>query len=401
MSPPTQSGTKYDHNIWRQEVRPLQIEVDGPKRSRAKNQGSSNQNEKSRRGQSAEQRESKGNCKIKRRTQLRERRLHPLERHTNTYWWKCVRDSEQTTLYKTSRKEKNVMLGMFPNVQNSKLQVDADSETSVRTHTAKPADEKKKCSNCCNSHYGEWWTTYGSTEKVQSDDKTQVRVGLANSCVEKRKNWDLPKIRENQTLQHSGNDPWNGPCAWEKWQGNQLGHCTRTANGTTHTTEEATLNFCDLNMFVEFQWRKESPAVLSRWVFCAKKSVTRMNGIQVSHHVSSRIGETSKVEATTTFSCASNRSPDPCFWRPGAETTCGWPRVKSLNRLARMAWKGLQWDRQVRQMSLQLAWKNHRQHFLLPRMLQQNLLRTEAGGKQFIHSFSEKTRIAKYADARK
>ena len=36
MSPSTQSGTKYDLNIRRQEVRPLQIEVDGPKRSRAK-----------------------------------------------------------------------------------------------------------------------------------------------------------------------------------------------------------------------------------------------------------------------------------------------------------------------------------------------------------------------------
>ena len=56
---------------------------------------------------------------------------------------KCVRDSEQTTLYTTSRKESNVMIGMFPNVQNSKLQVDADSETSVRTHTAKIAYEKK------------------------------------------------------------------------------------------------------------------------------------------------------------------------------------------------------------------------------------------------------------------
>ena len=77
----------------------------------------------------------------------------------------------------------------------------------------------------------------------------------------KGKNWDLhlessrqdPKIRENPTLQHSVNDPSNGPCAWEKWQENQLGHCTRTANGTTHATEEATLNFCDLNMFVEVQ----------------------------------------------------------------------------------------------------------------------------------------------------
>ena len=36
MSPSTQSGTKYDLNIRRQEVRPLQMEVDVPKRSRAK-----------------------------------------------------------------------------------------------------------------------------------------------------------------------------------------------------------------------------------------------------------------------------------------------------------------------------------------------------------------------------
>ena len=36
IRPSTQSGTKYDHNNRRPEIRPLQIEVDGPKRSRAK-----------------------------------------------------------------------------------------------------------------------------------------------------------------------------------------------------------------------------------------------------------------------------------------------------------------------------------------------------------------------------
>ena len=36
-----------------------------------------------------------------------------------------------------------------------------------------------------------------------------------------------------------------------------------TANGTTHTTEEATLYVCDLDMSVQVQSFKESPAILS------------------------------------------------------------------------------------------------------------------------------------------
>ena len=36
-----------------------------------------------------------------------------------------------------------------------------------------------------------------------------------------------------------------------------------TANGTTHTTEKATVCVCDLGMFVQVQLLKESPAVLS------------------------------------------------------------------------------------------------------------------------------------------
>ena len=97
-----------------------------------------------------------------------------------------------------------------------------------------------------------------------------------------------PKNTEIQTLKKSVKDPSNGPCALKNWQGNELRHCTRTctqlqvrasnvfqllrelrkryrvvtlsksdstpvimtANGTAHTTEEAAVFVCDLDMFV-------------------------------------------------------------------------------------------------------------------------------------------------------
>ena len=60
-----------------------------------------------------------------------------------------------------------------------------------------------------------------------------------------------------------------------------------TANGTARTIGEATVCVCDLDIFVEGQLLKES----LRYSRCEKKAVTRMNDIQVSHHISSRKGE--------------------------------------------------------------------------------------------------------------
>ena len=76
-----------------------------------------------------------------------------------------------------------------------------------------------------------------------------------------------------------------------------------TANGTTHTIEEANVDVSNLDMFVQVQLLTEPPVSPSpgNLFNCAKKTVTRMNGIQVSHHVSSRMGETSSVKPTTTF----------------------------------------------------------------------------------------------------
>ena len=58
-----------------------------------------------------------------------------------------------------------------------------------------------------------------------------------------------------------------------------------TAYGTTHTPEEATVYVCDLDMFVEVHILEESRAVLSLDI-CARTTVIRINGIQVSHRES-------------------------------------------------------------------------------------------------------------------
>ena len=47
--------------------------------------------------------------------------------------------------FKTGSRQRgsHVIVDMFPNVQHAKLQVDADSETSVFSNTAKSADENR------------------------------------------------------------------------------------------------------------------------------------------------------------------------------------------------------------------------------------------------------------------
>ena len=59
------------------------------------------------------------------------------------------------------------------------------------------------------------------------------------------------------------------------------------------------------------------------------------------------------------------------------------------------------WFSQVRQTYLQLTWPCYRQHFLLPRILQQNQLRTGQEESTICLLIFPKTRIARYADARR
>ena len=65
----------------------------------------------------------------------------------------------------------------------------------------------------------------------------------------------------------------------------------KSANGTTHTTDEATENVCDLNMSALVQLLKEALRSILAGKTCAKKTVIRLSDIQVSHHSSSRMGK--------------------------------------------------------------------------------------------------------------
>ena len=132
----------------------------------------------------------------------------------------------------------------------------------------------------------------------------------------------------------------------------------------------------------KFHWKNHPP--YSRWEHSAKTTVFRMNGTQVSHHISSRMKE-NRVKQRPPNSLgenkrASNRTPDQSSGRPEASTSRGRPRATCGNRITRMASTihGNFDERalQVRQASLQLTWTYHRQHFLL-RILQQNRPQTK------------------------
>ena len=132
-----------------------------------------------------------------------------------------VSEGKQTDcLEKTSvaRMEILVIIGMFPNTQNSYLQVAANS--GGYKHTAKSADEKGNPASMA-IHLQLNDERQLQLRKIQSDDKNQFRVRLHHleyKYVLKRENWDLRlvssrqdlKISEIRTLQHSKKDLSNG-----------------------------------------------------------------------------------------------------------------------------------------------------------------------------------------------
>ena len=80
----------------------------------------------------------------------------------------------QTARQKVSSGEFHVLIGMFPNVQNSKFQVDANSETTrVCKHTAKSADEKNNSASIA-IHIPSSDHRQMRLRKIQSDAKTNT-----------------------------------------------------------------------------------------------------------------------------------------------------------------------------------------------------------------------------------
>ena len=147
-----------------------------------------------------------------------------------------VRQVKQTGyLVQTSRKEgakgeSHVIIGMFPNVQNSKFQVDANLKTGVRTHTAKPADATKHSASIA-SHIpsnDERQMQNGKLSRV-TRPKTEWDFIMSRTRTFSKVNWDVHlessrlelKISETRALRHSRKD-----LSWtlnkEEKQGKQL-----------------------------------------------------------------------------------------------------------------------------------------------------------------------------------
>ena len=126
--------------------------------------------------------------------------------------------SEQTTLHKLQewklpKVKFHVITGMLPNVQHSKIQANADSETSeAHKHTAK-SGAKMQISAAIAFHSTSNDELQMQLRKFQSDAKTQYRLRLhhlANKYVLTRKEKLGPPLVVIQTRSQNQRNP-NAP----------------------------------------------------------------------------------------------------------------------------------------------------------------------------------------------
>ena len=173
-----------------------------------------------------------------------------------------------------------------------------------------------------------------------------------------------------------------------------------TVNGTTHTSEEATVHVYGLDMCVQVQLLKESPAVLSLGKLNEKKRL---------HVWMASRSEKSIVKPTTTSSWWSQACHQPNT-RPKLRASGSkhklWATTSDVckKRNTSMASTIHGWTDKVtfkfdRRICRDVEY--HRQDFFLTRIIWRSLLRTEQGENTIYSLFVRKTRISKYADARK
>ena len=153
-----------------------------------------------------------------------------------------------------------------------------------------------------------------------------------------------------------------------------------TANGTIHTTEEATVHVCDLEMFVEVQPQ------YSRWgKQCDENGYSNEWHPAKTSHLRNERKPMCKIHSHLLWWSQACKQPNT---RPEHN----WRRTRSvgdhelnvepdLTACLQTFTEGSQGDRQVRQTSPRLTWKYHRQFFFLPGILQRNPPSNRAGGK--------------------
>ena len=154
---------------------------------------------------------------------------------------------------------------------------------------------------------------------------------------------------------------------------------------------------------------KESPAVLSLGILCEENGFSNDEWHPGQPSYLTKNGRTSNVKQTTThpwlFQACQHLVTRPVLWVNGSRhelwATTGDVWKQNHQNGSQPFTEALAKDRQVRQTSLQVTWRCHRQHFLLPLILQQHRLRTEQEESTIYSLIFGKTRIAKSADSRK
>ena len=150
-------------DVRRQEIRPLQTEVYGPKTSRGENQRFSFQTDKIETRTDSKNDSERGDCRrwimkgqcscrdscaVKHEPNKKRQRkgttsftfsdkltAPKFERWRKGWWWRNCKRHTQNELVKSSGGKIRVIIGMFLHVQSSNFQPDASSETSVFANT--------------------------------------------------------------------------------------------------------------------------------------------------------------------------------------------------------------------------------------------------------------------------
>ena len=113
------------------------------------------------------------------------------------------------------------------------------------------------------------------------------------------------------------------------------------ARVTTHTTEEATVYVCDLDLFVQIQLLTESPAELSLGNLCEESGYSKgwhSRSAMISHREWENIESETDKHITLVFLGVQQTEHQPKIsGRADAGTSCGRPRATCGNIIYRMA----------------------------------------------------------------
>ena len=151
-----------------------------------------------------------------------------------------------------------------------------------------------------------------------------------------------------------------------------------TAHGTAHTTEESNSVCLSFELVCQRITRGTIAGQLCEEHGCSYE------WLRVSHHISSTMGENRQPHSLggPDVQATDHKTKALDDRKPAQDVGDFERRVETkLPEWHQPFMEGFKGGLQVRQTCLQLTWPYHRQHFLFPRILLQNLLSTKQEGK--------------------